>query len=134
MTCDDSQQRIACETLVQLDGDVVSWISHEALLRPELLTQHHDAIRERLRSASKLARHGIQSVATAALAVRWGGAASMVLLNATLWSTIHSYLWDLAASAASLALWHFGCRFAGAWLARRALEELGALSLRPGSR
>lgn len=117
-----------CKTLIQLDGDIVSWVSPSVLANPDLLDQHHDAVLRELQSASGVAQSWLRKVTRAGVALRWGGGTLIVGGNATLWHTLTSAVLPLIISVATAAAWHYGTRFAVKRLARRALQNLRALA------
>jgi hypothetical protein len=124
---ESAKPEVLCKTLIQLDGDVTSWVSPEVLAKPELLDEHYRAVSQQLQSASGHAQDWLRHVSTAGLAVRWAGGAALLAGNASLWHTLAGAALPLLCSALSLAGWHIGTRFAVSRLARRALRDLRAL-------
>jgi hypothetical protein len=118
---------VLCKTLIQLDGDVTSWVSPEVLAKPELLDEHYRAVSQQLQSASGHAQNWLRHVSIAGVAVRWAGGAALLAGNTALWHTLAGALLPLLCSTLSVAGWHVATRFAVSRLARRALRDLRAL-------
>lgn len=121
-----SRPEPSCKTMIQLDGNVITWISRAAIQDPELLAEHHRLVRERLREATEQASSGLRSTLQLARTLRWGSAVIFVGPNIALWTTATGLLLELVAGAATGAAWHFGSRFVAKRLAQRALQGLKA--------
>lgn len=117
---------ILCKTLIQLDGDVVTWLCPAGLSQPTILEQHQRAVQQRLRDMAALAERWPRELARLAHATRWGGGLLGVLANVAAWQALASALLHVLLLALSGAAWHFGTRFAAQRALRRVLRRFAS--------
>ena len=121
---------IVCRTVVQLDGDVLSWVTPQLLEQPELLEQHYAELRQRMTSLETFGSQEYQKLVTLARRVRWGTGAFGALGNVASWPALASYpaLVSAVVHALLLALayaaWHLAPRFLGRLGAKALLRHL----------